>query len=197
MQELSNENISIEKLEEILQIDPSLTFKLLKYINSSFFSLRYEVTSIKHALALLGENEIRKWAFLVVLGKLSKGLPDELIKISLVRARFCETIATRIGLEAKKTEFFLLGMISTTDVLIGRPMEEMLEELPVANNIKNALLGQSSTYGMVYSLILCYEKGNWNEVNKLSKKLSVSNKELAHIYTEAIRNVAEIVRSIS
>ncbi len=196
LQELSNKDVSIEKLEEILEKDPSLTFKLLKYINSSFFSLRYEVTSIKHALALLGESEIRKWAFLVVLGKLSKGLPDELVKISLVRARFCETIATKIGLADKKTEFFLMGMISTTDALIGRPLEEIVEELPVANNIKNALLGQKGIYGMVYSLILCYEKGNWEEVNRLSNKLRLSNRELPHIYTEAIRNVAEIVDSV-
>ncbi len=197
LQELSKENLKLENLQQILESDPSLTYKLLKYINSSFFSLRYEVTSIRHALALLGESEIRKWAYLVVLGKLSQGLPDELIKISLIRARFCETVATKIGYADKKTEFFLMGMISTTDALIGRPMEEILQELPIATNIKNALLGDKSVYGMVYSLVLCYERGDWNGANRWSRKLSLKREMLPHIYTTAIKNVSEIVHTIS
>lgn len=197
LQELANEHIRIRKLREILETDPSLTYKLLKYINSSFFSLRYEVTSIEHALALLGENEIRKWAFLVILGKLSKGFPDELIKISLIRARLCEAIATKIGLSKRKTEFFLMGMISTIDAFIGRPLEEIVQELPVAKGLKDALLGKDNVYGMVYSLVLCYERGDWDRVNQWIRKLALNEEDIPKLYTEAIRNVNEIADFIN
>ncbi len=193
LQELAREDLSLDRLKEILEKDPPLTYKLLKYINSSFFSLRYEVTSIRHALALLGENEIRKWAYLVILSRLSEGLPEELIKISLIRARFCETLATRIGLAEKKTELFFMGLISTTDALIGRPMREILDELPITSRIKRALLGDTNRYGMAYSLVLCYERGDWEGVNKWSSKLGINKEELPGIYTEAIACTREAV----
>ncbi|HDM77937.1 MAG TPA: hypothetical protein ENG51_15960 [Deltaproteobacteria bacterium] len=155
------------------------------------------VTSIEHALALLGENEIRKWAFLVILGKLSKGLPDELIKISLIRARLCEAIATKIGLSKRKTEFFLMGMISTIDAFIGRPLEEIVQELPVAKGLKDALLGKDNVYGMVYSLVLCYERGDWDRVNQWIRKLALNEEDIPKLYTEAIRNVNEIADFIN
>ncbi len=197
LQELSKEDLSLEKLREILERDPTLTYKLLKYINSSFFSLRYEITSIRHALALLGENEIRKWAYLIILGGLSEGVPTELIKISLIRARFCEILADKIGVPEKRTELFFMGLISTTDALVGRPMEEILDELPITSKIKEALLGKPNTYGMAYLLTLCYERGDWEGVNEWSDKLGLNREELPGIYTSAIENVSEIIGFIT
>ncbi len=186
MRELSRKNLDFNKLQIVIERDTSVSYKLLKYLNSAFFGLRHEITSIRHGLQLLGEEEIRKWAALVTLMELCKGQPPELLRLSLLRARFCEALAAKGGLGAHKAELFLLGMFSLMDVLIGRPLAEIMEEMPLSDKVKNALLGQKNLYRQIFDLGLSYEQGNWGQVAALASQVGVPEEEMPGIYAEAI-----------
>ena len=97
LKELSAENPSFKAIKEIIEHNPSFAYKLLQYVNSAFFGVRREVTSVRHALELLGEDEIRKWASLAVLMELGSDQPQELLRLSLLRGRFCENLAPLAG----------------------------------------------------------------------------------------------------
>ncbi len=187
LRELSRRSLDYEGLRKVIERDPSLTFKLLKYLNSAFFALRREVTSIKHALELLGEQEIRKWASLVVLMQLGKDQPRELIRACLLRARFCETLALQVGLDSEKSELFLMGMFSLMDVFLGRPLEELLEDLPFSGKLREALLGHDNPYRPVFQLVCHYEKGAWQQVRQLAGQLRLNDSALPLHYAEAIK----------
>ena len=183
LKELNVENPSFNNLKNIIEHDPALAYKLLKYINSAFFALRHQVSSIKQALGLLGENEIRKWASLAVLMELGKEQPEELLKTSLLRARLCEQLSEIAGFGSQKSEFFFMGMFSCMDVLLGRPMEEVLEDMPIAEPVKAALLGKENTYQHVLALALAYERGEWCDLAGPVRTLKIDANLLPELYT--------------
>ena len=98
---------NLVELEDIIKHETALSYKLLRYLNSAAFAFRMEIRSIRHALALLGLNEVRKWVSVVAIAGIAKGRPSELVITSLVRARFAELLAPEAGLEKRAPEFFL------------------------------------------------------------------------------------------
>ena len=187
LRELSRKTLDFIALEKVIQRDTSISYKLLKYLNSAFFGWRHEITSIRHGLQLLGEVEIRKWAALVTLMELSRGKPPELLRLSLLRARFSEALAVKANLASHKAELFLLGMFSLMDVLIGRPLAELLEDLPLTDIVKDALLGKKNLYRQLFDLGLSYETGDWPQVAHLAQQLGIPEQSLPELYAEAIR----------
>ena len=185
LKEVSGENPSFKKIGSIIEHNPSLAYKLLQYINSAFFGLRREVSSIMHALELLGVDEIRKWISLALLLELGNDQPQELLKLCLLRARFSEELASRAGYK-QKSEFFFMGLFSCMDVLLGRPMEEILDELPLTDSIKKALLGEANSFKIVFDLVLSYEKANWTDVAPLASRLGIEEAEIPKIYSKSI-----------
>jgi len=186
MRELHREDFPIEAIENVIRQDPSLVYKLLRYINSAFFGLRHKVTSIRHALALLGEKEVRKWATLTIYARVSKGQPEEVLRLSLLRAAFFESLAPYLNMAEEKPQLFLMGIFSLVDVLLGRPLEEALSEVPLSDDINHALLGGSNRYRPVFDLGTAYEKADWTRVFALCQKLSIHPQTVARLYLEAI-----------
>jgi EAL and modified HD-GYP domain-containing signal transduction protein len=174
----------------LIEKETSLTYKLLKYINSTFFGLRQKVTSIKQALALLGEQEIKKWVSLAVLVDLGRDEPEELVRVSILRARFCEGLGSQVGLAAQKSELFLLGMFSLMEVFLSRPMEEILDGMPLSDDLKGALLGEMNGYRKVLELVLKYENADWEGVAQWASQMRLDEAVIPRIYAEAIQ-VAE------
>ena len=115
LQEIHKPEIDFDQLEKLIKTDVSLSYKLLKFINSLAFGFYSEIRSIKQALTILGEKEIRKWLSLISLQSVGKNKPDELMITALCRARFCELIASRVGLGDRSSDLFLLGMFSVID----------------------------------------------------------------------------------
>lgn len=194
LKELNADLMDFRALQSIIERDPSLTFKLMKYINSAFFGLRQKVASIKQALSLLGEKEIRRWASLAALTELGRDQPEELIRVCLLRARLCEKVAPLAGMKARESELFLMGMFSCMDTFLGRPMEEVLGDIPLASDLKEALLGQPSRYQDVFSLVVSYEKADWEELSIRTKRLGLDELELPEIYSAAIDWVEKTFR---
>jgi c-di-GMP-related signal transduction protein len=185
MQEINRRDLEFGGLERIIRRDTSLCYKLLQYINSAFFSLRQPVMSISHALVLLGEREVRKWASLVALTGLAQDRPKELMISSLMRAKFCEALAGQWGCETN--EAFLMGMFSTLDVLIGRPLAEILEEMPISEQVKQALLGGANRYRELLDILFCYERGDWENVVTRSRASSVRPERVTEVYLESLQ----------
>ena len=194
LDELNRVNTDFETIRNVIERDPSLTYKLLQYINCAFFGFRHEITSIRQALVLLGEKEVRKWASLAVLISLGKDQPGELIRVALLRAKFCEELASRAGMESQKTELFLMGMFSFMDVFFGRPLDEILQDIPLSANVKDALLGKTNPHKIVYDAVLSYERGNWEDASQLAMQLAVDEEQMIAIYSECIEWVEKTSR---
>src|SRR5579863_6248644 len=131
-----------QTLASKIKHEPSLTFRLLRYLNSAAFGLRSEIHSVEHALSLLGERELRKWIAVVSVGVLADGKPDELMTVPLVRGRFCELMAPFAGMPGHASDLFLLGLLSVMDAILDKPLDAILAELPVRKEIKEALLAR-------------------------------------------------------
>jgi EAL and modified HD-GYP domain-containing signal transduction protein len=187
LSEINQPNMDFVKLDEIIKRDVYLTFTLLNFINSAYFGLRDGVSSIIQALALLGEREIRKWACLVLMTFIGADRPSEVSMTCLVRGRLCELLANKAGLSPKKPELFMIGMLSMLDVLVGRPLNELLDKIVIAEDIKTALTTGRGRMGQVLQLVVAYQKGLWEEVDLAAGKLDLDSAEISPDYQEAIQ----------
>ncbi len=186
IQEVNRAEMSLDRLEEVIQQELSLSVKLLRYLNSAWFGWKYGVDSIRHAIRLLGERQIRKWASLVAMTGLGDDKPAELVVTSLVRARFCELLGIEAGMEERGMEFFLLGLVSLLDALVDRPLEEALGEIHVSDDIRNALLGSDSPLTPVYSVVQTYERGEWAMLPAAAGAAGINEDELAKLYGHSV-----------
>ena len=187
LKEIHQPGVDFKTVEEVISQDLTLTYKLLRYINSAFFGLHSEVRSIKHALVLLGQDEIKKWATLVSLGAMSNHKPMELMLSAAVRGKMCENLCMKAGMERKASDFFLLGLFSMIDAILDRQLVDVLADLPLARELKQALIRVTSNpYRAVLEIVLAYERGDWPAVSKWSAKLSVEEQEIPQMYLDAV-----------
>lgn len=186
VREVNRRELDFYQLEKVIKQDTSLCYTLLNYINSAYFGLREHITSIRHAMVLLGESEVRKWASLVLFTFIGHDKPSEVIVTSLIRARMCEALATHTNLKGCESELFFVGMFSMLDVLIGRPLREILDSMRLTNDVKNALLGMKSKYREVFDLVVNYQSGNWEQFAKSAKKLSLDQTTVPKLYLESV-----------
>ncbi len=177
---------NMEEIEQIIKKDVALAFKLIRFINSASFGFSVEVHSIMHALNLLGIAELRKWISLIVLSQLSHDEPDELMVSSIIRARFCELIAQHIRMTQRCAEFFLMGLFSQIDVFFERPMPDILLELPLTTDIKQALLTGNGTMGQVLHFVTAYERGDWTTIFTIATHLELPEEIIPELYFDTI-----------
>ncbi len=163
MQEVYKPEMDIDQMESIISQDSTLSYKLIRFINSPVFSLRFPISSIRQAIALHGQKELVKWVSLIALRNVGYDKPDELIVVAVTRAKFCEAMAQHSKLKDRSSELFLTGLFSLLDVFLSQPMEEVLTELPLAEDIKQALRGEEGDYRKLLDLVLLYEKGDFDQ----------------------------------
>ncbi len=157
LQSVNTSALDIRGLEKIIRPDVSLCYRLLRYLNSAAFGL-YPVRSIRHALILLGEREVRKWISLVTAAMISREKPTELIRLALVRAHFCESCAPPTNRE----DYFLAGLFSLLDAMLDRPMSDLLEQLPISNECRDALLGKDNGIARTLNMAIACERGDFD-----------------------------------
>lgn len=187
LREINSPTLDFQQLEQTIHGEVSVSYKLLKYINSVAFGLRRQVTSITQALALLGENEIRKWASLLALTNLALDKPDELVACAQVRAKQCELLAPLVGLPQRSAECFLMGLFSLLDAILDRPMGLILDEIPMAEDVRAALLGEPNRLRRLLELVIAQERGDWPALEELSAGVELAGSSLQQSYLEAIR----------
>lgn len=155
---LNQRGLDFDQLEKVLKTDVGLSVKLLKYLNSASFGFRGRIRSVRHALVLMGEQPFRRWATLLTLADLSESHPPALLAACLLRAHFCESL----GPKGQALEYFLTGLLSCLDTLMGRPMKELTTQMMLPAQVKAALEGDhSQPAGKVLELALACELGDW------------------------------------
>ena len=157
--ELAVGEVSFEDLERIISSDVGLSLKLLRYVNSAFFSLPRNVSSVHEALSLLGVRTVSRWATVMVLASIPD-TPDELIALALRRAHMCEILAGKAGNEEREM-LFTIGLFSVADALLDMPMAEVLETLPFTEEIRAALLRHEGPKGELLAAVTSYERGEF------------------------------------
>ena len=121
------------------------------------------------------------------LSGMAANKPDELVIQSLVRAKFCECTAPKIGLAYRSSDLFLMGLFSMLDAIIDRPLDEVLEDLPLSDDVKSALLGDQSRFNSILAAIMAYEKGDWASLSSLSVAIGLNESELPDLYVDAVQ----------
>lgn len=187
IQEVQRPELDFNVLEEIIKHEVSLSAKLLRYLNSSAIGLRHRISSIRQAMALMGEKPLRKWASLAAMSVLAEDKPPELLVTCLVRARFCELLAPEMGLKGSELDTFLMGLFSGMDALLNRPLETVISELPVSDNVAAAMLGANTRLGKAYRLVMTFERGNGALVEIMARDLKLEVGRIAEVYSEAVR----------
>lgn len=184
LDEVNRDEIDTRKVEELLQQDVSTSFKLFNYLNSAYFSRIQPVSSIRQAMAFLGAKGLQKFISLVVIGQLSSEKPGELIRTSILRARFLEQIG--IQAEADSGELFMLGLFSLLDAMLDREMKELLRSIPLSEKVKSALGNNYGEYAPYLELVKGYETGNWAQFEKSLATLNVMPEVVVDAYLDAI-----------
>lgn len=159
---LQNPNLDFSDLETIIGQDVSLSYRILRYINSAQYYFAKKISSTRHAVTLLGINTLRRWVTILTLSNLDDVKPFELMLTTLARAKMCETLAAQIGIAPDSA--FTVGLFSTLDDFTDQPMAEVLGQLPLADDINLALTTRQGPLGRLLQTVIAYEKGNWDDV---------------------------------
>jgi len=183
---LNEDDLDLLELSNIVSRDLGLTYRLLKMVNTLSFSLRREVDSVKDALILLGEIKTRKWISLIVLTELSNDRPEELVRTSLVRAKFAELLSQKANMEDKSDVLFLSGLFSLIDVILRKPLKDILDELNISKEVKDSLLKEDDDLYKFLKLIISYEKGNWDEVSITGSEFNLDTKDISDCYMNSL-----------
>jgi EAL and modified HD-GYP domain-containing signal transduction protein len=194
---LNREDLGVDELEDLVKHDVSLSYRVLRSVNSWLYGLRHEVTSIRHALVLLGIDQIRKWASVWVLAGLNSTGTQETVNVAILRARCCELIGDQLAGAEEGQSFFLLGLCSLLDVVLGREMADALKEMPLPSAINDALLGEQNQPRHVLDAVLAYEQGKWTEAAEAMERLRLSPDLLPGIYAAALRWARELLKTTS
>lgn len=180
MSELQDADVSMERIEEIIQTDVNMSVKLLRQVNSSYYGLINEVTSIRHAIVRVGLQHIRTWASVLIMGSVSDK-PDELMTMALVRGKMCELIAVQQS-SRQESSYFTVGLFSLLESILDAPMEQILKELPLSDEINQALLNGEGRMGKVLHCVQDYEQANWDAVSASG----IAKEDVVDDYWEAI-----------
>lgn len=176
--------LDLRELEKLVKQDAPICYRFLRYLNSPLFGFVREIRSVRHAIAMLGETELRRWIRLVVTLGAGEHKCSELVLTALARARFCELMSQRLRSES---DLFLLGLLSIMDAILEISMDVLLQQLPLEREIKAALSGKPSKFRALYQLMLAQESGEWDESTALAKQLHISDDEIALRWWQAMQ----------
>ncbi len=188
---VNNENFDLSDAAEIIGRDTALTILLLKMVNR--MTVNSGITTIRHAAAMLGQTELRKWINTAVVNELYADKPSEITRLSLLRAKLAESLAGDFNLQNKSEELFLMGLFSVLDVILDKSMEEALEMVKVAGNIREALIAHDGLLYPVLELITQYEMANWTEVSRLMVLQNINISSVNEAYQGALRWYRELM----
>ena len=191
---LNKTNVSVNSIEDLVKHDASLTYRVLRCINSAAFGIRREIQSIRQALVLLGLDQVRKWASVWALAGLNGGASSELVTIAILRARSCEIVASKVKGADDASEYFLLGLCSLLDAMLGQPMETAVAELPLSDTVRQALLGETNSARHILDAVISHERGEWAEAAQITTLLSLSPDVLPNAYADSLKWARELTQ---
>lgn len=161
---VNNDNYDLTKAADVISRDTALTISLLKMVNT--MARNSEITSIRHAAAMLGQRELKRWINTAVVNVLYADKPNEVMRLSLLRAKFAENMAKSFELAIKAEELFIMGLFSVLDVILEKPMAEALKDVHVSKDVYDALVNRKGKLAPVLDFVEQYENANWSEISR-------------------------------
>ncbi|MCA9011341.1 MAG: HDOD domain-containing protein [Planctomycetaceae bacterium] len=186
LQLVNESEFDIDKVEHLIRSDISLSYKLLRYLNSPVFRRQTPVQSVRHAIITLGQEPLRKWVSVIAVHGISSQKPSELMNTCLIRARFSERLGEKVFGPDLASECFIVGMFSLLDAMLDQPMKEIVQELRLTEEVRRALEGGESPLNQVLNLSRAMEIGDWTTINRLASSLGVDDAEACRLYSESI-----------
>ncbi|MCI8616351.1 HDOD domain-containing protein [Parablautia intestinalis] len=177
-------DFELSKAADVIGQDTALVISLLKIVNR--MSRNSEITSIRHAAAMLGQRELKKWINTAVANQLYADKPNEITRLSLLRAKFAENVAPLFEMNMQASELFLMGLFSVLDLILNKSMEEALQMVKVSKEISLALIDGKGDFATVLDFILQYESANWQEVSRV---MLVKNIEMDKVYDAYVQSL--------
>jgi EAL and modified HD-GYP domain-containing signal transduction protein len=182
--EINRAEFDIKKLEDLIKPSAAISYMLLKYLNSVYYSRLQPIASIRQAIAFLGGQGVRLFVSVIATNKLSESKPDELIRISCIRARFLELLSA--DLQQDSGVFFLLGLFSMLDAMLDSSMEYLMKQLPVSVDITQALVHKTGRLFPYLQVIQLYEAGEWDACDAMMAQLNLDEHKIMGFYLDAV-----------
>lgn len=186
MSELGRSEFDIASAKELVKSDPALSQALLRYINSAQFRWVSPIDSVHRAMAMLGRDEMRRWAAMLALITTFDGLSPEIVTTAVTRGRFCELLAPAIGAEQRANDLFFAGLFSLADVMMGVPIADALRSIPMDEASRQAILDPSTEFGGVLAAVIAYQRADWPEYVEVATRAGIDPGEGAGAYIEAL-----------
>lgn len=185
---LESKDPNFEDISRIIEKDVSFSYEILRIANTAYYYRGQNIASIRQAAIRIGLDELKKWAFITVLRKIGGNGQDTIVNLSAQRAKTLELLCRKLSLTGQEMEFFTLGILSMIDVLAGCPMELLLPELPVSDEVVRVLSGNYAEGKMsaCYKLVLAYEKGQWDTIFDYADRYAINVEDVAEAYFKAV-----------
>jgi EAL and modified HD-GYP domain-containing signal transduction protein len=184
LQALVKVPLDIRQISALVKREPSLTYRLLRVVNSPLHAIPHVVSSIQDALMLVGDEMFRRLAMLATAAELKGDRPAELLRMAFLRGRFCELAASFRGHDP--TEQYLLGILSLLPAMLNASVESVALSLPLRREVREALLGEGNAQRTVLDWLLCYETGQWERCDELAQAAGMPDERLTGLYTQAL-----------
>lgn len=181
---VNNPDFELTKAADVIGRDTALVIELLKVVNH--LAINSEITSIRHAAAMLGQKELKKWINAVVSHELCADKPNEVTRLSLLRAKFAENLAPVFEMASLSSELFLTGLFSVLDIILDKPMNEALRMVNVSKEISEALLEGNGQLARVLYFVKYYELASWTEVSREMIVMGIKEADVYEAYTSAL-----------
>jgi EAL and modified HD-GYP domain-containing signal transduction protein len=194
LQMMHSDSLDLRVLTKLVKQDASLTYRLLRLVNSPIFTTRQEVKSIHSALLVVGEQSFRRIATLAITSELSGSQPEEILRMAFLRARFCELAAEKCGMDA--TEQYLMGLVSLLPAMLRIPMKELTPALPLRKEIRQALDGVHNAERELLAWVECHERANWEACDEVAQTSGLGQGTLMRCYAEALLWSEDALKSV-
>jgi EAL and modified HD-GYP domain-containing signal transduction protein len=187
LKELRRPELDLHAIEHLVKAEPSFCYRLLRYMNSAAFFGRQTITSIRHAMTLLGDDELRRWLSLMATVASSEGQPGELVASAMLRARFCELLAKI------PDHGFMTGLFSLMPTIVNMQLGALLSVVKLPEPADRALWGDPGPLRTALDLALAFERAQWPVVRGLAAALRITNEKVLEVRREAARWTNEIM----
>ena len=185
MSQLMNNDFDINEIEAIIKSDVAISYKLMRLLNSASFSFVQRISSIKQAIMLIGKKELNKWLTVITMSEMQSSNEQEVTTSTIIRARFCELIADKV-VPKKKSQCFMVGLFSNLDIYMQKDMNLIVDELPIDDELKDALLGEKNEISLILELVEAYEAVDEQKISAITKQLNIGEGILVNLYLESI-----------
>ncbi|MGJ8682571.1 EAL and HDOD domain-containing protein, partial [Paraglaciecola sp.] len=196
MSEMNKSEPNINAVTSIFEAEVNLSFKLLRYLQSPIFKRIKKIETIKQATVILGNEELKRFVSLLFTAQFSENKPEQLTVMSLARARFCELMVQTHILKGIESSAFLVGLLSLIDALVDGDIKELMNILPISNEIKEAIVNRQGASANLLQLCEMYESAEWETIETYCKKMSIDADKTSELFQQALQWASERNKSL-